>query len=104
LLFLDDFQCLPTPVREEIGEGEERVLALEGMIRAARLPRHMADPMRDAAIAHPPRNMYDLYNLLTYVSTHHARNFGEQVQAMQRAGEQAEPGHHARYCPTCRRN
>jgi hypothetical protein len=64
----------------------------------------MADPMRDAAVAHPPRNMYDMYNLLTYVSTHNARNFSEQVQAMQRAGDQAEPGHHARYCPTCRRN
>ncbi len=57
-------------LREEIGEGEERVLALEGMVRAARLPRHMADPIRDAAVAHLPRNMYDLYNLLTYVSTH----------------------------------
>jgi hypothetical protein len=64
----------------------------------------MADPIRDAAAAHPHRNRYGLYNLLISVSAHNARDFGEQVQAMQRAGEQAEPGHHARYCPTCRRS
>lgn len=91
-------------VGEEIPEGDGRILALEGMVRAARLNRPMADAMRDQAVAHPPQNMYDLYNILTYVSTHNTKNFDSQVQAMRRAGQQAEIGEHAQYCPTCHRN
>jgi hypothetical protein len=90
-------------VGEEIPAGEERVLALEGTIRASRLPRHMADPMQGGAVAPPPRNMYGLYNLLTYVSTHHAATAVRRSRPCNGAGDQAEPGHHARYWPTCRR-
>ena len=88
----------------EIPEGEQRMLAVEGMIRQTRLPRDMAQAVRDSAIANPPKTMYDLFNMLTEVSTHHTKGLENQVKYMRRAGEQATPDQMALYCPTCHRN
>lgn len=91
-------------VAEPIPEGEERMLAVNGMIRAARLPVHMADAIRDQAIANPPRTAFDMFNLMTYTATHQAKGFEQQLRAMTKAGANAEPGVHSQWCPACHRN
>lgn len=92
-------------VGEELPQdGEQRMLAVEGMIRAARLPRTMSTAVRDMAIANPPRTLYDVWNMLTRVATHHTSNFGEQLRRMTTAGTLVEPEQHHRFCPTCGRN
>lgn len=89
---------------EVIPEGEERMLAVNGMIRAAKIPNHMADAIRDQAMAFPPKTAYDMFNLLTYTATHQAKGFQQQLKAMTKAGAIAEPGTHEQWCPTCHRN
>ena len=90
-------------VGEALPEGQERLLAVEGMIRAARLPRAMATALRDQAIIDPPRTMYGAWNLLTRVATHHSADLNEQVRRMSTAGNLAQPTQHHQFCPTCRR-
>ncbi|MEE8209238.1 MAG: hypothetical protein V3R38_00655 [bacterium] len=91
-------------IGEPIPDGEERMLAVNGMIRAAKLPNHMGEAIRDMAIANPPHNAFDMFNLLTYTATHQAKGFEQQLKAQTKAGANAEPGVHAQWCPTCHRN
>lgn len=91
-------------VGEQIPEGEERMLAVNGMIRTAKLPPHMGDAIRDQAMAFPTRTAFDMFNLLTQAGTHQAKSFDQQIRAMTKAGACAEPGTHEKWCPTCHRN
>jgi len=91
-------------VGEEIKAGQDRTLAVEGMIRAARLPAGMANGLRDLAIADPPRTQYELWNHLTAVATHNSKGFGEQLRRMTVAGNQVEPNQHRQFCINCGRS
>lgn len=90
-------------VGEEIPPGEGRMLAVNGAIRDARLPKAQADAVMAMALANPPRTAYDIFNFMTAVATHQSQTFGEQLRRMAVAGRQAQPGQHARFCPTCNR-
>lgn len=88
----------------EIPDGDQRMLAVEGMIRAARLPREMATAIRDRAISDPPHTMFDLWNIFTAVATHNTPKVGDQIKYMRRAGDQVASSTLHQYCPTCHRN
>lgn len=76
---------------------------VEGMIRESKLGPEVANTFRARVMDYPPRTMYDLWNHLTYVSTHLYENVAQRVRAMTRAGAIADAESHQRVCPTCRR-
>lgn len=97
------FDTYTEMMRHEIPPGEPRMLAVEGMIKEAKLGKEAASTLRDKAIAVQPATMYDLYNLLTDVATHYAKDLEDEVKRITRAGQMAKAGP-VSWCPTCHRN
>jgi len=82
----------------------DRAASLSGLLQQAGIRGAMAEAVRAYALEHPPRNEYELYNILTYASSHILDDPREIARA-QRAGAQytTESAHRLR-CPTCRRS
>lgn len=87
-------------MREEGISPTDRAAVLEALIRQSKLPIAVANEVRAMAMAEPPQNNYDAFNLLTWASSH--RLEGAQVAHAQRIGAQfaSETGHR-RICPVC---
>lgn len=90
-------------VGEALPDGAERTMAVEGLIRQARLPKALANALRDRAIGNPPQTMYDLWNHFTAIATHYPADLQEQIGMMTTAGKLAQETHH-RFCVSCGRN
>lgn len=82
----------------------ERAMVLEAMIKEARLPIEIAQAVRTRAIAEPPKNSYDIMNMITYASSHDLTEPRQIVRAQIAAAKFADEKQHARICPACRKN
>ncbi len=82
---------------------EDRAMALEAMLKAAKITGEGADVIRAEALAHPPRNNYEMMNLLTYASSHLLESPQQVVRAQITAARYADERTHAKVCPLCHR-
>lgn len=83
----------------------ERVQMVEALIRNSRLPKEAADAVRARALEQPPENVWDVFNLGTWATSHAVPDSnGRAVVRAQRAlSTFAHEDTHDRMCPTCRR-
>lgn len=89
---------------EENIPAAERAMVLEAMIKEARLPNDIAQAIRTRAIEEPPRNAYDIMNMITYASSHDLKEPRQVIRAQIAAAKFADEKEHAMICPACRKN
>ena len=82
----------------------DRAMALEGLLHQAGIQGAMAEAVRAHALANPPRNEYDLLNLISFASSHILENPQGIARAQRAAGQYTSSEEHRRRCPTCRRD
>lgn len=81
---------------------DQRAMMLENMIREAGLDDATAKAVRDRAIEQPPQNSYDMFNLLTW-ATSHLITEPKRIQRARRAVEVFQAAEsHGLFCPVCR--
>jgi len=82
---------------------EQRAAMLEELLRQAGITGKEAEAVRAQAIQEPPRNAYDMMNLITWASSHIIRS-PERIQRALNAGATfTSESQHATICPLCRR-
>jgi hypothetical protein len=87
-------------VRERV-PADQRAGMLEEVLRQAGITGKDAEAVRAQAIQAPPRNTYDLLNLVSWASSHIVRS-PERVQRALKAGATfTDVSEHASVCPLC---
>jgi len=79
----------------------ERAAMLEALLREAKISGEDADAVRAQAIENPPRNAYDVLNLITWASSHVIREPERIRRAQLAAADFTSKDTHARSCPLC---
>lgn len=83
---------------------EHRAEILQGLINRAGLKRiETAIHAHVLALPEPPRTAYDLFNVMTYATTHMVREPEQILKARQATADFAAEPTHSRYCPVCNR-
>lgn len=90
-------------MRNERIPAGQRALMLEAMLKEARITGEDADVVRARAIEEPPRNTYELVNLITWASSHLIREPARVRQAQIAAATFTSQEEHAQLCPLCHR-
>lgn len=80
---------------------DQRAMMLEAMLQEAKITGDDADVVRARAIEDPPRNTYDLVNLITWASSHIIREPHRIRRAMSTAASFTSQAEHAQICPLC---
>lgn len=80
---------------------KERALILENMLHKAGVKGELADAIRAQAIQDPPRNEYQMLNLITFASSHLAREQAQVQKLRSVAADFSSEERHAGYCPIC---
>jgi hypothetical protein len=81
----------------------DRARVLAALLKKARIGGEIADAVMAMAVENPPRNAWDMHNLITYASSH-LLTASRQVDRTQRtAADFADEATHARSCPLCHR-
>ena len=93
-------------MREDRITPTHRAAMLEALIRAAHITGADAEAVRAQALENPPRNAYEMMNLITWASSHVLREPERVVRARDAAAGFAASTEHAETCPVChgRRN
>jgi hypothetical protein len=87
-------------IRERV-PADQRASMLEELLRRAGITGKEAEAVRAQAIQEPPRNSYDMMNLLTWASSHIVRS-PEKIQRALNAGATfTSESQHATICPLC---
>lgn len=89
-------------LRTENIRPEDRAQMLEALLKQARIGGKVAEAVRSMAIERPPRNSWELQNLITYASSHLLEAAPRQ-RAQQVAADFADEERHSRTCPYCHR-
>jgi hypothetical protein len=55
------------------------------------------------AVERPPRNAWEMHNMLTYASTHLLQTLGQIARTQQTAADFADETGHSKTCPLCHR-
>jgi hypothetical protein len=79
----------------------ERALMLEELLRQARITGEAADAVRAQAIEHPPRNAYEMFNLITWASSHLLKAPAQIDRARSIAAAYTSAESHDTFCPVC---
>ena len=87
-------------VRENI-KPADRAMILEGMLKDAHIGGDVAEAVRAMALENPPETSYDMFNLLTYASSHLIEEPRAIRQAQEAAINYVSSAEHARVCPVC---
>lgn len=82
----------------------QRAMMLEALLKEAKISGDDADAVRAQALAQPPRNTYELVNLITWASSHVIREPGRIRQALTAAATFTDETEHRRICPVCHIN
>lgn len=90
-------------LRAENISPRDRAQMLDALLKQARIGGKIADTVRSMAIENPPRNAWDMQNLITYASSHLLEAAPAQ-HAQKVAADFADEAKHAQTCPLCRRN
>jgi len=89
-------------MREHHIAPKDRAGALEGVIRQSHLPEGLAEAVRARALEQPPRNAWDLMNLVTWGTTHATDDY----QVVRRSHKAMSTFAHNvavhKVCPICR--
>jgi len=80
---------------------EQRALILEEMLKRAKIGGEIADVIRSRAIQEPPRNSYEMMNLLTWASSHLITEPAQIGRVREVAATFASEETHHTYCPMC---
>lgn len=88
---------------EDVIPADDRAMVLVAMLKEARITGKDAEAVMSRAIAEPPRNSYDIMNLVTWATSHVVQRPERVVQARQAAASFADETQHHRFCPVCRR-
>jgi len=91
-------------MRNERIPANQRAEMLEAMLRDARITGEDADAIRARAIEEPPRNTYDLVNLLTWASSHVVREPARIRRIQTTVATFSSESEHRQVCPICHRS
>lgn len=81
----------------------DRARMLAALLKKAQITGEIADAVMAMAVENPPRNAWDMHNLITYASSH-LLTVPRQVDRTQRtAADFADEATHTRSCPLCHR-
>ena len=90
-------------MRNERVPADQRATMLEAMLKDARITGEDADAIRARAIQEPPRNTYDLVNLLTWASSHVVREPARIRRIQNTVAAFSNESEHRQVCPICHR-
>ena len=76
-------------------------LILEQLLKEARIGGEVADAVRTMAIQEPPRNTYEMFNLITWASSHLIKEPAQIDRARSVAANFTSAETHHTYCPVC---
>ncbi len=79
----------------------DRAALLEGMLKQAHITGVNAEAIRAMALQSPPQNSYDIFNLLTYASSHILDTPQGIRKAQQVIADYSSEEEHSRICPVC---
>ncbi len=82
---------------------KDRAALITAMLREAHLKGEVAEQIRAMAIERPPQNSWDIFNYMTYASSHLLEAPKEIVATMGAAADFAAADTHQRICPVCKR-
>jgi hypothetical protein len=80
---------------------EQRALILEEMLKRAKIGGEVANLVRSRAVQEPPRNSYEMLNLITWASSHLLTEPRQIGRAREVAATFASEETHHTYCPMC---
>jgi hypothetical protein len=81
----------------------DRARMLAALLQKANITGQIADAVMAMAVENPPRNAWDMHNLITYASSH-LLTVPNQVERTQRAAASfADETTHSKTCPLCHR-
>lgn len=89
-------------LRAENIRPEDRAQMLESLLRQAKIGGKVGEAVRAMAIERPPRNSWEMHNLITYASSHLLEAAPAQ-RAQSVAADFADEERHSRACPLCHR-
>ena len=89
-------------VQERI-PADQRAAMLEELLRQAGITGKEAEAVRAQAIQNPPRNSYDMVNLITWASSHIISSPPQRHRALNAGATFTSESQHATICPLCRR-
>lgn len=90
--------------RQMIGEripAEHRAAMLEALLRDAGIKGRDAEAVRARAIQDPPRNTYEMVNLITWATSHVITSPTVRHRALSTGASFVSASEHARTCPLC---
>jgi len=87
-------------VRERV-PADQRAGMLEELLHQAGIMGREAEAVRAQAIQEPPRNTYDMMNLITWASSHIVRSPAKVQRALNASATFTSESEHARVCPLC---
>lgn len=90
-------------MREENIPPEDRAMILEAMLKEAGIGKKEAEAVRALALQNPPRNTYDVVNLISYASSHLLEHPNQIKRAQNAVAVFQDQSSHARICPLCHR-
>jgi hypothetical protein len=80
---------------------DQRAGMLEELLRQAGITGKQAEAVRAQAIQEPPRNTYDMLNLITWASSHIIKSPEKIQRAMKISATFVSETEHASVCPLC---
>ena len=80
---------------------DHRAAMLEALLREAGITGKEAEAVRAQAIQEPPRNTYEMVNLITWATSHVITSPRERYRALDASAGFMEQSEHARTCPLC---
>jgi hypothetical protein len=78
-----------------------RAEVLEALLRNAGIKGKEAEAVRAQALANPPRNSYDMMNLITWASSHIVQTPARRQRIMSASSEFIDEADHTQVCPLC---
>lgn len=81
----------------------DRARMLAALLKKAQITGEIADAVMAMAVENPPRNAWDMHNLITYASSHLLSAPRQVDRTQQAAAAFADEATHAMSCPLCHR-
>jgi hypothetical protein len=79
----------------------DRARILAALLKKAQIGGEIADAIMAMAVERPPRNAWDMHNLITYASSHLLTTPHQVERAQEIAATFANEASHAKECPLC---
>jgi len=80
---------------------DQRATMLEALLKEAGISGRAAEAVRARALEEPPRNTYEMVNLITWASSHIIESPRDRHRALAASACFTSEGQHASICPLC---